>query len=582
MRSSFALILIILFWSCNKTGKVNYRTLNDNETIGDDNQSSNNTTNGSGYGSGSGSGSPNGPSDLGDPLEIFQWHLKNNGQASFSSNGGTYGEDVGLNLDSNVVGTGVLVAVSDNGVQIGHEDLTYNALEGTHKNYSLSSPYYGDPSPVDDEDAHGTAVAGIILATAGNGVGGRGVAPGASLAGLKFLTASITTAKFIDQANGIYDVFNYSYGGYSCSFSSAPSSYLSQLEYATSSLRGGKGAVFVKAAGNEYYAPLEDCYEDIEGSPYYLGNAALEEDQSYPYYILVAALDANGSATFYSSPGSSLWVAAPGGDFGVTYPAIVTTDIEGCSKGYSNSSATENEFESGELLNTNCNYTSTMNGTSSSAPMVSGVVALMLAVNPNLTWRDIKYILASTARQVDSSSVDMNHPTGNTLTGHTYMYGWRTNAAGFKFHNWYGFGAVDADAAIAMSHGFSSSWGSLTTSSAASGNLNKSIPDESSTGVSDTIYLSANKTIEAVQISVNIDHSYIGDIGIELISPSGSKSQLMLINSGLIQENINNSVLLTNAFFMESSQGNWTIKVVDGAAEDTGTLKNWSVKIFGH
>lgn len=577
MQSKWPWILLLFFWGCNKTGKVNYRTV-ENETIGEENQSTGNNNTGTGTGTGSGSG----PTSLGDPLEVFQWHLNNTGQSSFSSSGGTVGEDIGLSLSSTVNGAGVLVAVSDNGVQIGHEDLSYNALEGTHKNYFGSSPYYGDPSPTGDDDSHGTAVAGIILATAGNGVGGRGVAPAASLAGFKFIGSSTTTSKLIDQANGIYDVFNYSYGGYSCAFSTSPASYLSQLEYATTNLRGGKGSVFVKAAGNEYYAPLEDCYDDIDGSPYYFGNAALEEDQSYPYYILVAALDADGDATFYTSPGSSIWVAAPGGDYGIGSPAIVTTDIEGCSKGYSISEASANEFESGATLNSNCNYTSTMNGTSSSAPMVTGVVALMLSVNANLTWRDIKYILASTARKVDLSSGNMSHPTGNDLSGHTYMYGWRTNAAGYAFHNWYGFGAIDADAAIAMALGYQSSWGSMTKSTYNSANVNVSIPDASATGASNSIYVNANKTIEAVQIIVDVDHPYIGDLGIELTSPAGTKSQLMLINSGLIQQNINDSVLLSNAFFMEASQGNWTIKVIDGASDDTGKLNRWSIKVWGH
>ena len=153
---------------------------------------------------------------------------------------------------------------------------------------------------------------------------------------------------------------------------------------------------------------------------------------------------------FYSSPGSSVWISAPGGDFGISYPAILTTDIMGCSKGYSSQGATANDFESGGAFNSNCNYTSTMNGTSAATPMVSGVVAAMLSANPNLSWRDVKYILASTARQVDLNSFSIDHPFGNDLSGHIYLQGWRTNAAGFKFHNWYGFGAVNGDAAILM------------------------------------------------------------------------------------------------------------------------------------
>jgi subtilisin family serine protease len=583
MKSSFILLILFSLFGCNKTGKVNYRTIESNDVIdSNDSVADNQDQNTNGSSNGSGNGNSDGSGVQTDPLTVFQWHLENTGQTTFSTSGGTEGEDINLSLSSPYKGAGVLVAVSDNAVQVSHEDLSLNALAGTHKNYFLSSPYTGDPSPTDDDDAHGTAVAGIILASANNGVGGRGIAPSASLAGFKFIGSSITTSKLIDQANGIYDIFNYSYGGYSCYTSTIPSSYLAQLEYGVNNLRNQKGAIYVKAAGNEYYAPLEDCYEDIEGSPYYFGNAALEEDQSYPYYILVGALDSDGTSAFYSSPGSSVWISAPGGDFGTNSPAILTTDIMGCSKGSSITSAYENDFESGGTLNTNCNYTSTMNGTSSSAPMVSGVVATMLSANPNLSWRDVKYILAATARQVHSSSFSLNHPTGDNLSGHTYMQGWRTNSAGFKFHNWYGFGAVDADAALAMALSYNSSWGALVTHTKSSSNISLSIPDNSATGVSHLLSVSQSISLEAVQITVDIEHDHIGDLGIELTSPAGTKSQLMLINSGLIQEDMNDTILLSNAFYLESSQGQWTIKVVDGDADVTGSLKNWSIKVWGH
>lgn len=579
MKNNFIFIfLIFIFSSCNKSAPINKQNVN-TETIGETQE---NNDSGSGSGSTSGSGSGSGHQNLGDPLQVFQWHLDNTGQPAFANRGGTSGEDINFNPQNSHRGAGVLVAVSDNAVQVGHEDLSFNALAGTHKNYFNSYPYSGDPSPSGDDSAHGTAVAGIILATADNGKGGIGVASSASLAGFKFIGASITTSKLVDQANGSYDVFNYSWGGYSCSFSTMPSSYIAQLEYGVSSLRSGRGAIYVKAAGNEYYAPMEDCYDNLDGSPYYLGNAALEEDQSYPYFILVGALDANGISAFYSSPGSSLWISAPGGDFGINDPAIVTTDIEGCSKGYSKSTASENDFESGELLNSNCNYTSTMNGTSSASPIVAGVIASMLSANPALSWRDVKHILAATARKVHASSSDMSHPLAKNLPGHTYMKGWQTNGAGFHFHNWYGFGGVQADDAINMAANYVSSWGPQELINYSSGNITRTIPDDSSVGASHTLTISEDKKIEAFQIKVNIEHPNIGDLGIEVTSPSGMKSQFMLINSGLIQEDIDNAVLLSNAFYMESSQGSWTIKVIDGEEEDVGELINWSIKVWAH
>lgn len=520
---------------------------------------------------------------VGDPLFNQQWHIKNTAQTGYSDNGGTAGADINLINYNSYTGAGVLVAISDNGVEVNHEDLRANAVGSLHRDYNKSSPYLGDPTPDSGGSAHGTAVTGIVQARANNGLGGRGIAPNAQFAGFKFVGAPLTTAKYIDQANGIFDIYNYSYGDYSCSFSGVPSSLISQLEYGVITLRSGKGAIYVKASGNEYYSPLSDCYSNLQNNPYYLGNAALEEDHSYPFYVLVGALNAKGKSAFYSTPGSPLWVSAPGGEFGTTSPAVVTTDLSGCNEGNSQSSANENNFEKGSSENSNCNYTSTMNGTSAASPMVTGVVALMLAENPNLSWRDVKYILASTADPVDINMGNTSHPTGNNLSGHTYLQGWITNAAGFKFHNWYGFGSVNAESAITMAKNYTSNWSNFSKNTYSSANnLNLSIPDDISVGVQNTINVSSNKKIEAVQIEVDITHTYVGDLGIELTSPSGTKSQLMLINSGVIQEDINKSVLLSNAFYMENAMGTWTLKIIDGANQDTGTLNNWKINIYGH
>lgn len=70
-------------------------------------------------------------------------------------------------------------------------------------------------------------------------------------------------------------------------------------------------------------------------------------------------------------------------------------------------------------------------------------------------------------------------------------------------------------------------------------------------------------------------------MGVELTSPSGTKSILMNINSGITTTSIANVTLLSNAFYGETSLGNWTLKVVDGAAADTGTIKSWSIKAWG-
>ena len=111
--------------------------------------------------------------------------------------------------------------------------------------------------------------------------------------------------------------------------------------------------------------------------------------------IAVSAVDHDGGYSIYSEMGSNIWIASPGGYYSGRPGKIITTDLSGSSMGYNNSTS------SGDL--SNYDYTNNMNGTSSAAPIVSGVVALMLEANSNLTWRDVKYILATTARKNDPS-----------------------------------------------------------------------------------------------------------------------------------------------------------------------------------
>lgn len=578
MRSSL-IILALLISSCVKSNK----TAAPDESSSTNTQSNNNNN-----------GSNNNPSptptpptvNQTDPLLVHSWHLINTGQSSFAANGGIAGSD--LNIASarsqGFTGNGVRVAVSDTGVETAHEDLAGNLLSNEHRDYSLSNaPFVGDPNTSGTSGDHGTSVSGIIAAVGNNGLGSQGVAYGANLAGFKYIVGSNTLSRMLDQALGNFDIFNYSYGLYSCIFSGVPSEYIDQLRYGVTYLRQGKGAIYVKAAGNEYIGTTTDCFPSESNPQLYYGNANLEEDHSYPYQIVVGSNNAAGISASYSTPGSSIWVSAPGGEFGTNNPAIVTTDRTGCDKGYAQDSATKNSFEDGDTLNPNCNYTSTFNGTSSATPMVSGTVALMLEANPNLTWRDVKHILASTARRTDPNRGNTGHPNSLDLNGHVYQQGWITNNAGYNFHNWYGFGAVDAGAAVTMASSYTSSLGpQFQTNFQSSGTISVAVPDADAGGATDTMTVNTSYTIEAVQIRITLDHSYIGDLGVELTSPAGTKSILMNINSGVVGTSIQDEILLSNAFYGENSQGVWTLKIIDGYAQDTGTLTNWKLNIIGY
>src|SRR5262249_54287743 len=137
--------------------------------------------------------------------------------------------------------------------------------------------------------------------------------------------------------------------------------------------RGGKGTVFTVSNGN---------------SRQELGDGNNAELQNSRYVIAVAAMAHDGTFAVYSSPGANLMITAPAGNF--EPEDVIATDITG-DFGFN-----------GELLPkiNNKDYTS-FNGTSAAAPFVAGVVALMLEANPNLTPRDVAWILAHTGQQID-------------------------------------------------------------------------------------------------------------------------------------------------------------------------------------
>lgn len=599
MRLSFFILLISLASACVKDdAKVSQAGNTDGGTTGS-------TSGGSSTGS---------PSLGSDPLASQAWHLENTGQNGFSLTNGTAGHDINVkdvHLNQKIYGRNVRVAVSDSGVDLTHPDLMANFLNGEHRNYalSLSSDWLGgDPSPAGD-DPHGTAVSGLLAAVGWNNIGSRGVAPSAKFAAFKFLygysgeTNSSRKAKEIDQLYGDFDVFNMSYGKVGYVFFEEDDDVSAAVELGVKTLRNGKGTNYVQSAGNSRHEYYEYCDSDNDplGDDCFMhatGNANAHESLATPYKIVVSATNAKGEPSSYTSTGSNVWISAPGGEDGMLDPGMVSTDITGCTTGYSFlNSAYSSFFDFGfNSLNPVCNYTSRMNGTSASAPVVAGVVALMLEANPNLTWRDVKHILAETATLVnfDPFMNDETHPRGYNLPGYVYDQTWVMNKAFKYFSNTYGFGRVNAGAAVARAKTWSSSTlGTFeqTKTSSDQWYYRADLPsplmisDESAMPTIDQIWVGHDYVIEAVQISITSDHPFPGDLAIHLVSPMGTESRLLNINNKIAgdQNTLNGTIMLSNAFLGESSLGYWTIKVYDGnLLFGTGNLIDWKILISGH
>ena len=395
-----------------------------------------------------------------DPLYTYQWHLENTGQDAFATLGGNSGEDINHSgaLALGVNGAGVRINVIDTGLEIQHPDLQESIVAGGSYNYLDGGT---DPTNTTDTDGdHGTSVAGLIAAVGNNGIGISGVAGAAELQGYNYLAASNTTYSDYIFAHGgdednleNTDIFNKSLGSSPTSDSRLYSGMLDALScYTTggstdmssstaasscgSALRSGLGAIYVKSAGNNFSADGGQVCDSLELTCW---NVNMESEETYPYQIIVGALNAQGKKSSYSTAGSAIWISAPGGEYGWDHEyfdseldpygyaynpsnpdstlwqsALITIDQVGCSRGYTTDRYDFNlagvppigytSFHEDASLNSNCEYTSTFNGTSSAAPVTSGVVALMLDANSSLSWRDVKHILASSARQVDSGA----------------------------------------------------------------------------------------------------------------------------------------------------------------------------------
>ena len=585
-----------------------------------------------------------------DPLQQYQWHLANTGQSAFSSNTGSIDEDIRHSavLARGWSGEGVRVNVIDTGLELQHPDLQANIIAGGSYDY-----LEGDDDPTNNTATggdHGTSVAGLIAAGGDNAIGVSGVAPSALLQGYNYLSASPQTVSGYVLAHGLdakleaTAIFNKSLGAIYIQDARLDQTLLDTLSCLTSggafdsattctgALRSGLGAIYVKAAANEFNSDSGEALCDSLGLSCWQGN--MEPEQTYPYQIVVGALNAQGVKSSYSSSSASLWLAAPGGEYGWDYeyldsglqsygyqisgvtpsdaiwqPAMLTLDQVGCDRGYTTTTYNfgifgvpplgVTSFHEDDELNANCEYTSTFNGTSSATPVVSGVVALMLEANPDLSWRDVKHILAQSARPVDSeiaalevgAQLCINSDCSANSRGETHEESasilfrardaWRSNAAGYSFHNWYGFGALDAGAAVELAETYDlnmlGAWSKVSSSSGAA----TSIPDATGLAASIDITITSELSVEAAQLDLTINHGHIADLAVVLISPAGTRS-VLLTPFNIYEGSDFDSTLLSNAFYGEEAGGTWQLQVYDLREGNSGTITRAQLNIYGH
>ncbi|MEN9586919.1 MAG: hypothetical protein RIT15_494 [Pseudomonadota bacterium] len=557
-----------------------------------------------------------------DPLKIWQWHLANDAAHYFASNlpNAGAGNNFDLNLPgawSSTSGQNINVTVVDTGMEIAHEDLANNVVCGGSYNFITRTKNPTNSSSTGD---HGTSVAGLIAGVANNSIGISGIAPKANLRGYNFLQsgyqsyANYAIAMGSDSTYGAAssDVFNFSAGTDSAALS-APDTTEDAVSVNTITLRSGKGALLVKSAGNGYFGMTSASGATIGTNAYCLSsnvtcqNVSQDTDNTLYSTLVVAAVDADSKSSSYSSAGSAIWVSGFGGEFGYdtavnsTYtassvnnkPALVTTDQSSCTAGYVRATASPvnknllNKGDGTATLNSSCNYTATFNGTSSAAPTVTGVIALMLQANSSLTWRDVRHILANTARKVQPAQAAVTTTSYFGGSSFTLEQGWVTNSAGFHFHNYFGFGLVDASAAVtAAGTHTAGSLGTLTSVNNTATIGTTTLPASTITGLSKTFSISGLTTVEQVEVTLYVGSGYLPYCNqVELTSPNNTKSILFNMDSAHTSASTGGIRLLSNAFYGETAAGTWTLKVINRCASPAQTLSTTTgqkLTIRGH
>lgn len=514
--------------------------------------------------SGCGGGTPP-PTGASDPLYPQQWHLKNTIQVGQDANvepawTSTCGADT-------CRGNGVRIAVVDDGLEIAHEDLAANVVAGQSWNYVTLTT---NPTHAFASSAHGTSVGGVAGARDSNALGGAGVAPRAGLVGYNLLENFTGTneADSMTRNGANVAVSSNSWGAPDGTGEHVASSatWRTAINTGLSTGRGGRGTIYVWAAGNGH--PDDNSNQDGQAN-----NRGV---------IAVAALTDSGVQASYSERGANLWVSAPSGNFCSNSRTTVTTDRTGAA-GYNNNGTSTISPSYPELPDGN--YTKCFNGTSSATPVVSGAVALILQANPNLGWRDVRLILAETARQNDS---------GNSADGIGWQTGAATPAGGAKpnylFHHNYGFGVINAGAAVARAKTWTNVGAELAPCTVARSGVNVPIADSpggTTLGpiAQDTAAVAGCgiNRIEFVEVTFTSNHTYAGDLQIDLISPAGKRSRLAERMNGCTGACTPYSswVFGSGVHIGEAANGAWRLEVRDGFPADTGNISSWTLTIRG-
>ncbi|XP_015176368.1 PREDICTED: neuroendocrine convertase 1-like [Polistes dominula] len=437
-----------------------------------------------------------------------------------------------------ITGRGIRIAVLDDGLEYDHDDLrnnydpniSYNVNEGT----TNPMPRYESTGM----NAHGTRCAGEIAMEANNGKCGVGVAFEASIGGIKLLDGLVND-RVEGEALGfkpeIVDIYTASWGPPDDGKSlEAPGRLASEAIYrGINKGRNGKGSIYVWASGNGG-SKYDNC-----GCDGYVGSI---------YTIAIGSASQTGKSPWYSEK----------------CPAILATT-------YSSGEYQDQMIATTDLRNT---CTTKHTGTSASAPLAAGILALVLQTNQNLTWRDIQHLIVWTSEYTPLKDNS----------------GWLKNGAGFWYNLHFGFGLMNAYTLVNLSNNWinvpQKELCEIPMEFVLNRKLIHGIIKTISFEVNDHCFNGVNEInfLEHVEIEVNLEYTRRGVLEMYLVAPSGTKVQLLsprkLDDSS---EGFNKWKFMSVASWGEDPHGIWFLHIFDkiGSKKYNGTIGKFKLILHG-
>uniref|UniRef100_A0A8C5I712 Furin-1-like n=1 Tax=Gouania willdenowi TaxID=441366 RepID=A0A8C5I712_GOUWI len=458
-----------------------------------------------------------------DPKFKDQWYLYNSNHRDLNAKAA---------WQLGYTGKGVVVSILDDGIEKNHPDLS--------ENYDPDASYDvndGDPDPQPrytqlNDNRHGTRCAGEVAAVANNQYCGVGVAYNAKIGGVRMLDGEVTDmveAQSLSLNPQHIDVYSASWGPEDDGKTVDGPAKLAKEAFLRGVIegRGGLGSIFVWASGNGGREKDSCNCDGYTNSIYTLSISSSTQNGNVPWYSEACS---STLATTYSSGN-------------INEKQIVTTDLK-----------------------SKC--TDSHTGTSASAPLAAGIIALALEANTNLTWRDMQHLVVQTSRPA-----------------HLLTNDWRTNGVGRKVSHSYGYGLLDASAIVTLAK----TWTSV-------GPQRKCVISMLSESKNIGSRLSINKSVDAclgsdshvtslehVQARLTLSYNRRGNLAIHLVSPAGTRSTLLHPRPhDFSSEGFNDWAFMTTHSWDEKPSGEWTLEIENVAgASDYGTLTQFTLVLYG-